>query len=461
MATYSLEEAHDILMSAAPYSQSTGGAMMRNFGAAAQLMAAHLRATGARAADAGDAGAAAQTQAERHAAWFEQVANNSSEAASKLDTLAAKGNAHQATAQEVYAGYQQALANDSGPNPSGFADKAVITQSAQGSNTLSAAVDDWGAAYAGFTMPKPPPVPSSGGAHGGGSGTAPTGSHYGGGTSGSAPRSTGGSEPLLVAGAIPTGGNPVIDRGPGVPGSVQVGTDGGDFAGWFKDPRTGYYVDPTTGREFDPVTNRWVDPVTGLPFGDVTKYATGLQGLAGASTSGGLLADTTATAGGVAGLSGTGEGGFAPLFSGAGNTAAVAGGYGGMLPPSLVTGSAASSSLWQQAGRSLAVKQQVAETMLAREQAVRAGRAYLPPAQAGLGSAAGGGRARGRPGYLTAEEDEAGLFSSRTPRRAYLPPAQAGTGKDSEKANAERRPAWLAEDDVFTPDPAPTGILGD
>jgi len=208
------------------------------------------------------------------------------------------------------------------------------------------------------------------------------------------------------------------------------------------------------------VTSRWIDPVTGKPFGDVTQYATGLQGLGGASTSSGLLADTTATAGtSVAGLSG-GGGAFAGLFS-SGNTAAVAGGYGGMLPPSLSSGSAATGSLWAQGGRSLAVKAQVAESMLAREQAARAGRAYLPPTQAGQGAGAGGLGGRGRrPGYLTAEDEEAGLFSSRGRQRAYLPPTQAGKGEKAKDKTTDR-PDWLVDDDVFSPDAAPTGILGD
>jgi hypothetical protein len=446
MGKYTIHEAYEKLMSATPYAQSSGGAMLRNFAAAAQLMAAHLRDTGASASSAGDAGAATQEQAERHASWFDQVATSATDAAGQLDALADQGNAHQATAQTVYSSYMQAVERDSGANASGWDDKAVIMQGANGSNTLSAAVDDWGAAYAGFKMPAPPPVPTTGGARPTSSGGASIGTQYSGGT-GTAPTT-------WSDGSTAT----FIDRGPGVTGSVEVGTDGGDFAGWYRDPRTGYYVDPATGREFDPVTNRWIDPVTGLPFGEVTQYATGLQGLGGASTTGGLLADTTATAGtGVAGL--TGAGGFAGLFA-PGNGTAVAGWYGGMLPPSLASGSAASSSLWQQAGRSLAVRQEVAASLLAREQAARAGRAYLPPMQGGMGGGAAGSR-RGRPGYLTAEEAESRLFSSQTGRRAYLPPTQAGQGKDEKKKPAADRPDWLVDDDVFGPDPAPSGVLGE
>jgi hypothetical protein len=77
-----------------------------------------------------------------------------------------------------------------------------------------------------------------------------------------------------------------------------------------------------------------------------------------------------------------------------------------------------------------------------------------------MGAGAAGGR-RSRPGYVTAEAEEAGLFSSRTPRRTYLPPTQAGTGKDEKPKDNRERPDWLVDDDVFTPDPAPTGVLGE
>src|SRR5438445_7173855 len=207
MGKYCIDEAYDKLMSATPYSQSTGGAMLRNFGAAAQLMAAHLRATGASASDAGDAGAAAQEQAERHAAWFDQVATSSSDAAGKLDALATTGNTHQATAQEIYSSYQQAVERDSGPNASGWDDKSVIVQGANGSTTLSAAVEDWGSAYAGFNMPAPPPVHSNGGSRGSTSGSTSTGGHY---DSGSTGISTSSATGQALTGTT-------IDRGPGGP----------------------------------------------------------------------------------------------------------------------------------------------------------------------------------------------------------------------------------------------------
>ncbi|HZC69204.1 MAG TPA: OCRE domain-containing protein [Jatrophihabitans sp.] len=439
-------------MSPTPYTQSSASAMIRNFGTGAQLMAMHLRQTGASASGAGDAGLATAEQSELHASWFDQVASNTADAADRIDTLVATGNQHQATAQTVYSSYQQAVQRDSGANASGMDDMNVIHQSVNGSNTLSAAVNDWGSSYSGLKMPAAPRPPSSTG----GSRTSTGSTSYAGTTSSSGTTATSGTSNSFTPSATPQ--QAVIDRGPGVPGSVEVGPNGGEFAGWYHDPRTGYYIDPQTGREFDPVTNRWVDPVTGLPFGDVTKYATGLQGLGGPSTAGGLFADTSATAGtGIAGLTGTG--GFAGLV-GTGSPTTVAGFYGGMLPPSLASGSAASSSLWQQASRSLGVKQDVAASLIAHEQAARAGRAYLPPSQAGLG-ASGSSAGRARPGYLTAEEEEAGLFSSRTGRRAYLPPTQAGTGKDEKKRPGGDRPDWLVDDDVFRVDPAPSGVLGD
>ncbi|MDT4989006.1 MAG: hypothetical protein QOI74_3100 [Micromonosporaceae bacterium] len=475
MSEYDFDTAYEMLMSAAPFSQSTGSAMLRNFGAGAQLMAGHLRSGGVTAGDgSGDAGAAAQDQAELHARWFDKVAANASDAAEKLDALAAKGNEHQTTAATVKAEFDQAVAADNRPGAAGGQDVAVIHHLQNGAQVMNGAIVDWGSAYSGFKAPAPPAVPAAGGSHGAASGGPSSSPGYdGGSTSGTAHHNsgTGADAGLIAAAGVGVGatGATQVHQGAGGAGSVEVGADGGDFAGWFKDPRTGYYVDPGTGREFDPVTSRWVDPVTGRPFGEVTQYATGLQGLGGASTSGGLLADTTATAGtSVAGLAGAGgsaaggAGGFAGLFS-AGNTVGVAGGYGGMLPPSLSSGSAAAGSLWQQAGRSLAVKSQVAESMLAREQAARSGHAYMPPTQAGAGAGRAGGGRGARPGYLTAESEEAALFSSRTPRRSYLPPTQTGTGtgKDDKKPDTRDRPDWLADDDVFTPDPAPTGVLGE
>jgi hypothetical protein len=461
MAGMSVEEAHATLMSANPWSQYSGSVGLRNFAAAARATADYLRTHGnANRIESGDAGVMTQEQAERHAQWFEQVAGTATTTADKLDALVTTGYEHQTTAQTVYTSYQQAVARDSGPNPSGQDDMALIHNMQNSQRVLNGAVDDWSSAYAGFTPADPPPPPSSTGT-GTGTGTAAATGDYGSTGTGrhSYADSVTGND--VRSGTLVTPGTVGTTRTVGDPGSVQVGTDGGDFAGWFRDPRTGYYVDPATGREFDPVTSRWVDPVTGKPFGDVTQYATGLQGLGGVSTSGGLLADTAATAGtGAAGFSGAG--GFSGLFSG-GNTAAVAGGYGGMVPPSLASGSAATGSLWAQGGRSLAVKAQVAESMLAREQAARAGRAYLPPTQAGMGGGAAGSagsRGRNRPGYLTAEAEEGKLFSSRESRRAYLPPTQAGKD-EKDKEQATDRPDWLIEDNVFSADPAPTGILGD
>jgi hypothetical protein len=468
MAQYGVDEAYNILMSPQPYSQASGAAMMRNFGAAAQLMASYLRQGGATASSAGDAGRATQEQAQRHADWFDQVAQNTSHAANQLDKIASAGNGYQATAESVYTGYQDAVSRATGSGATPADEVHMIKVGSASSQTLSSQVNDWSADYSSFTLPAAPPapaaagsgpVPGGGGSYsgGGGAGGGTSPAHYSGGTGSAALQPGTGANP----GGSLTGG-PGHDRGPGVPGSVEVGTGGGEFAGWYQDPRTGYYVDPGSGREFDPTTNRWVDPVTGLPFGQVTQYATGLQGVGPAGTVGGLLSDTAGTAGAsAAGLSGAagGAGGFAGLF-GAGNGVAVAAGYGGVVPPSLASGSAATPALWQQAGQNLALRQRVAENLIAREQAVRAGRPYLPPTQAGLGGAgaSGGGR---RPSYATAEADEAGLFSSRGREgwRSYLPPTQAG-GAD-ERARGRRRPDWLTDEDVFATDPAPSGVLGD
>ena len=66
MAGMSFDEAYSALMSPTPYAHSTAAAMMRNFGAAAQMMAAGLRDGGITANyTAGSTGAATQHQAEQ------------------------------------------------------------------------------------------------------------------------------------------------------------------------------------------------------------------------------------------------------------------------------------------------------------------------------------------------------------------------------------------------------------
>ena len=496
---WGMDEAYDMLMSPLPYMQASAAAMIRNFGTAASLMAADLRANGARGEGAGDAGAAMRTQSEAHAEWFDQVAANSAHAATKLDALARSGNGYQADAAQIYNTYQQAIQRDQ-QDHSGANDMHQVTLQQAGSRELSGKVTDWSTDYAAFTAPKAPPVPTANGGQYGGGGTG------GGGGGGTVPVSGSGSGhgvsssgtqreaafivPAGAAAAAGSSGRGKLDRGPGVPGSVEVGPEGGDFAGWYKDPRTGYYVDPQSGREYDPATQRWVDPVTGQPFGEVAKYATGLQGLGPEATTGGLLSDTGAAGGGAYASVGTGLGG---------DSAAFAAAYGGALPPSLANGSAASGALWAQAGRSLGVNRAVAAEMVGREQAARAGRPYMPATQSQAGQGLGG--ARSRPGYVTADEEESALFSSPNRRaataaaeaeetaaanaagrsaagrkvaaaeegeqaataqgrRSYLPGSQAG-GRTDKDGKRRDRPDWLV-DDAFGVDeqPAGTGVLG-
>ncbi|WP_375484689.1 OCRE domain-containing protein [uncultured Jatrophihabitans sp.] len=512
---WGMDEAYDMLMSPLPYMQASAAQMIRNFGTAAQLMAQSLRQNAAGGEGAGDAGEAMRTQSESHAEWFDQVAANSAHAASRLDTLSGNGHQYQASASTVYHSYKQSIARDA-KDPSGASDVHQIHMEQAGSRQLSGTVNDWSSDYSSFTAPKPPPVPTGdGGTYGsGGSGGSGGGGDtvpVSGGGAHQAQASGTGRQAVFVAPAGVVGtGKPrrPVDRGPGVTGSVEVGPDGGEFAGWYKDPRTGYYIDPKTGREYDPASQRWVDPVTGQPFGDVAKYATGLQGLGTESTTGGLLSDV----GGAGVLGGAAAPGGAGAFAGlvgsglAGDPAAVAVGYGGVLPPSLANGSAASSALWNQAGRSLGVNRAVASEMLGREQAARSGRPYMPSTQAQAGQGFGG--ARNRPGYVTAEDEESALFSSPAARRtgaaaaaeegeelaagrmaagrggangrggaaaaeeeqaaasaagrrSYLPPSQAGSRSDKDDKRRDR-PDWLVEDAFGVDDqPAGAGVLGE
>ncbi len=237
---------------------------------------------------------------------------------------------------------------------------------------------------------------------------------------------------------------------------LRVGKDGGEFNGWFKDPRTGFYVDPGTGREYDPSTQRWVDPVTGKPFGDATPYAARLEGLDGGGTSGGLLSSaggaSTASSGYAASdpllLTGTTGSSAANGMARAGNSLALNGGalFGGSLPPSLARSNPASSELALKAGNNMSAKGYAARVMLDREDALASGRRpYLPPMQGGMG-AAGGGGAAGRGGRSS-------LAKSAATRRPYLPPTQAGAGGD-QRRGGKRRPGWLQDDDDWS-------VLGD
>jgi len=523
MAGYGFDDAYATLMSPSPWLQSSGSVGWRNFAAAAQQTAIQLRQHGAAAADGGgSSGAATQEQAEAHAQWFDQVASNATTAADHMDAVAKDGLGHQATAESMQASYKQAVTRaTAAPIPSGEDDMAIIHSLNSGTQVMNQSIDEWHSSYNTFSPPTAPPVPGgsrSGGSGGPGPGTTGGSSGSTGGT-GATASSTGG--PLLAVAPGSTGSSrstlskntptqeqvPVNFPPPGTPGSVQVGS-GSEFSGWFVDPRTGFYIDPKTGREFDPATSRWVDPVTGKPFGDVTQYASRLEGLGGASTTGGLL---SGTAGGGAG----GAGGFSALIAGGGDSGLIAGAYGGTTPPSLLAGNPASGALWQQAGSSLANKQTVAERMLAREQAARAGRPYLPPTQAGAGAGGAGSRTN-RPSYLIAEPDEQGLFSTSGARRsgtaggveeqtslfgrrgtptagsaegeqalfngqrtaggfepegeqvgagagrgAYLPPTQTGAGKDDERTQRPR-PEWVTDEDVFTTGAdTGTGVIGE
>jgi hypothetical protein len=419
------------------------------------------------------------------------------------------------------ADYEQVASRATGPNASPEDDMAIIHTLNNGTRVMNQSVDEWHSSYDAYQPPTAPPPPPAAGTGTGSAGTGTSSGSSGSGSTGSASGSGGSGDgsaaPLLATGASGSARSagtsqsgvyvPPNFPAPGTSGSVQVGP-GSEFAGWFVDPRTGFYIDPKTGREFDPATSRWVDPVTGKPFGDVTQYASRLEGLGAPSTTGGLL---SGAGGGAAG----GAGGFSALIAGGGDTGLIAGAYGGTTPPSLLAGNPASGALWQQAGSSLATKQTVAERMLAREQAARAGRPYLPPTQAGAGLGGAGSRTN-RPSYLIAEPDEEGLFSSggarrsgtvggleeetslfgrrgtagvgaaegeealfsgrptarafepegeqgtgSAGRRAYLPPAQTGAGKDDERARRPR-PEWVTDEDVFTAGAdTGTGVIGE
>ncbi|MPQ97028.1 hypothetical protein GB931_03625 [Modestobacter sp. I12A-02628] len=514
MPQYAFEDAYARLMSPAPQQQAVSSTSWRNLAAAARLQAEQLRSQGSTVnQDAGTSGVAAQEQAEVRAAWFVAVAEGAEDLAGRIDHVVQVGLQSQTSAEAARAIADQAAQQLSAPDVTAAQEQAYLRARENGASRMSTAVDQWSTAYDGLAAPTPPPAPGTPGA--GSPASAPAAPYAGGADSGyrgavdglpapAGPGPTGGAPAVGVVGdgPRPTGTVGTGDGGgaqpapalapvpiqPGAPGSITVGADGGDFAGWFRDPTSGFYVDPSTGREFDPATSRWVDPVTGRPFGEATQYATRLEGVGGASLTGGLLGD---------GATGVGGAGWSRMFAGGAGTGGLAAGYGGFLPPSLAASSPAQGRAYATARDTMAVRSATASRMLAREDALRTGHPYAPPVQTAAGAGAGTARRTSR-----STSDEA-LFSTASSRaaaarggapaaaslpagapagrgagsepataragvragepggqqtRSWLPPTQAGGAADREAARRDR-PDWLVEDDLWGTPPASPAVL--
>jgi len=325
---------------------------------------------------------------------------------------------------------------------------------------LNPQIDKWSAAYTSFnpgTVPAAPVTNGGTGSHVFTTTSTSDGPGATGGTTGtttSTPTQTSQTDTERPIATDQNQQNPPVPPGKeDYPHSSVVGSDGKDFTGWVKDPRTGYLIDPSSGQEYDPTSGRWVDPVTGKPFGDVTQYSSRLEGLSGG------------TPGSMALGGGGGSVSVDPLFSLGGRPL-----FGGAVPPSLNPANPAYSQLAQTASNSMAAKAYAANA-LAIQEAQQGGRPYVPPMQAGVGGAGGSG-SRARRGGLTEPESTwtgrtgararaAAAESESTGQRGYVPGMQAGKG-DKDKTKVRENPDWLVEDDVWSSGRhAARGVLGE
>jgi hypothetical protein len=386
MAQHGYFEAIDIIDSGAPYRLARAAATWRNFAEALRNAAGQLQGTADRVT--AQYGTPYQNFGDRAAplaTWMTGVSTNADAVASGLSAASTTGSSAQTTMyQERYSvdQYVERIVGPEGVMSMGRA-SAIRFREAQAATRLNGAIDQWAAAYDAFqpgTIAPAPTRTTSGSAAGSGTATgsgATTGSGGGGGGSAALLSGGGGVAGRLTGSGTGTSGGAgsLVGSGGGggtdFPDSSVVGPDGGDFAGWVRDPRTGFLIDPETGQEFDPVTGRWIDPVTGKPFGDVVQYATRMEGL-----NGGVNTGTGLLAGGGTGV------GLSPLLSGSGGTG-LAGLFGGILPPSLAATNPAASQLRQTATDSMAAKAYAAQ-QLALKEASQGGRPYLPPTQAGM-----------------------------------------------------------------------------
>ncbi|MCE7001603.1 hypothetical protein LWC34_01910 [Kibdelosporangium philippinense] len=428
MAKYSYSEACEILESGQPYSLRAVGNAWRNFAAACRTAASHTKGT----ADEVTAqyGAPYQNFGARAvpiATWLETIAKQADTVAAGLSNAGDVGTAAQWTKSKQEHEFNARVDQIVGPEDalSGSRMAAIKRAEEQAAEVLSVEIDKWSQAYAAFNPGDVPPVPATNGGTGTTTSTGSTGTAD----------STGSTDAVRpVVGDPPPGSTdrPGTDNKelPGktdFPESSVVGKDGGDFQGWVKDPTTGFLVDPGSGREFDPVSGKWIDPVTGKPFGDVTQYASRLEGLeGGVSTTGGLLG---------------GFGGVTPALMTSGAVGSL---YGGVVPPSLAAMNPAVAQLGAKAANDMAAKAFAAQQLGLRE-AAQGGRPFFPPMQAGGAGAEGGGARRTRARYLTEPSSTWG-----------------GQGKEEEKRKMVERPEWMVEDDVWSSgQPATRGILGE
>jgi hypothetical protein len=476
MADYDFYDAYDVIQSGQPYSLKQVADTWRNFAAACQSAADQLKGTSDMVtAQQGTPYQNFGARATPVANWMTQVANQANTVGTGLANAGAVGSSAQMEAHEQYATVSQKIDKIVGPDDALSMGKVNGMKAAEaaGAAVLNPQIDKWSAAYTAFNPGTVPPAPVTNG--GTGSHTATTSSTS---STSDGPGSTGNTTGTTTSTPqtsstetqqrpIATDQNqqlpPVPPGKEDYPHSSVIGSDGKDFTGWVKDPRTGYLIDPSSGQEYDPTSGRWVDPVTGKPFGDVTQYSSRLEGLSGG------------TPGSLALGGGSGSVSVDPLFSLGGKPL-----FGGAVPPSLNPANPAYSQLAQNASSSMAAKAYAANA-LAQQEAQQGGRPYVPPMQAGVGGGVGGSGSRARRGRGLTEPEStwtgrtgaaaakararaaaaAGEADGSSGQRGYVPGMQAGKG-EKDKGKFRENPDWLVEDDVWSSGQrAARGVLGE
>lgn len=418
---YDYEQAYEILQSGAPYALRSVARQWEVFSACVRQLSVQTRQISDEVtARPGAPYQAFGERAEPISVWLNNVADQAVAVVTGLNGAAEVGERAQMRADELHSTVNGHVTEDNGEPKAMTTTSSQIYEQAkqQAVREMNTAIDDWGGAYQSFDP----------------------------GQLGAAPVRNGGDGSAGSAEAAGSAGDPGAAAGGGTTAhSSVVGPQGGDFAGWVRDPRDGTLIDPASGQQFDPTTGRWIDPVTGRPYGDVQQYASRLEGLSG----------------GVPGLQLGGPGSVAlgPLGGGGVPGGAVPGLapplFGGTVPPSLNPVNPANARLSQQAANSMAAKAFAARQLAARE-AAHGGRPYTPPMQGGAGDRR---RARAKSSLV---REPSSTWTGRD-RRPYAPATRSGTGEDSKKSRAGSRPEWLVEDDGVwgSGEPVVRGVIGE
>src|SRR5215475_3644282 len=246
MAQHGYFEAKDIIQSGEPYRLACAATTWRNFAEALRNAAGQLQGTADKVT--AQYGTPYQNFGDRAAplaTWMTSVSTNADAVAGGLSNAATTGSSAQtAMYQEDYS-FSQDVERIVGPEGAMSMGRASAIQfrEQQAAAVLNSEIDKWTAAYDAFQPGTiaPAPTRTTGGSAGAGSGTTGIGGGSGGAAllSGSGTGGTGGSGSLVGSGGGGGSGSSVGSGGAGgtdFPNSSVVGPDGGDFAGWVRDP---------------------------------------------------------------------------------------------------------------------------------------------------------------------------------------------------------------------------------